>query len=85
MDPAELIVGQLDLERGTGVQRTAADINQHVVKWIEQNSPGLPLPRPVTESELAAIRQLQARLHAQWRALPPGDAMEVGFSTSIER
>lgn len=44
-----------------------------------QNSPDLPVPRPVNESELSAIRQLQDRLHAQWRALPPGEAMEVEF------
>jgi len=79
LDPAELIVGQLDLERGTGVKLTAADLNAHVVHWLELNAPGSPAPRPVTEPQLTAIREMQARLHTEWRNLPPGEAMEVVF------
>ncbi len=79
LDPAEQIVGRLDLERATGERVDAHSLNEHVSQWHESSGVDAPRPRHVTESDLAAIRQLRNRLIARWRELAPGDSMELEF------
>jgi hypothetical protein len=79
LDPSELIVAALDRERGTGEIATAEEINGSIASWFAENAPAAPLPAPITEAELARIRERRADLHARWRALRPGGSLEVMF------
>jgi hypothetical protein len=73
----EYIVGSLDSERASGAIWTAEDFNQHAA--IHAASAGLPEPRRLTDEELARVRARRARLFAEWRAVQPGDALELQF------
>ena len=75
-DPAEYIVGFLDAERAGGVEWTAADLNEKMQAFLG----GSPVAT-VTSEQLTAIRQLRDQLFARWRAVPPGSALELEFTT----
>ncbi|MGH7470188.1 MAG: hypothetical protein ACRENP_19755 [Longimicrobiales bacterium] len=77
LDPSELIVGQLDLERATGERRAAAELNAHVAGWFAQNAPDAKLPAGVSDDQLARIRQTVAVLHEQWRETRAGETLEL--------
>jgi hypothetical protein len=79
LDPSELIVGQLDLERATGERRTAAELNAHVAEWYAQHAPDVAGPAAVTDEQVARIRQIVAGLHEQWRATRPGETLELAI------
>ena len=79
VDPAELIVGQLDLERGTGVPVDAAQLNALITDWYGRNAPDQSAPESVSESDLSVIRRMCLDLHARWRTLEPGNAIELVF------
>jgi hypothetical protein len=85
LDPSELIVGALDLERGTGHPLTATDLNARVREWYALHAPALPVPAPVTAEQLAAARELAAELHVRWLQTPPGDALELSIFSSPPR
>jgi hypothetical protein len=70
-DPAELIVGMLDLERASGARITAADINDKGNAFVVQRG-GPADSIAVNEEQVARIRVRIRELHEQWRALPPG-------------
>jgi hypothetical protein len=80
---AEYLAGALDLERHTGhpmsVDEFHAMVDQHLGEL------GATLERRVTEEELARIRAAVAQLTARWRALPPGDSMELPFPAEPSR
>ena len=80
MDPSELIVGQMDIEKATGVEVNANLLNDHVRAWLSENAPSQSPGRAVSDADLAAIRSLCATLHEQWLALEPGHTMELVFS-----
>ena len=67
-EPSEFIVGFLDAERAAGVQWPAADCNA--------KAPGA---LALTDTQLTAVRARRAELFALWRALPPGEALELRF------
>jgi hypothetical protein len=78
---AELIVGFFDLERATGVIETADDFNDKIVTWYVDNKRPVPSFR-LTEADVEKIRSVRAEMFAKWRALPPGDALEIPFERS---
>jgi hypothetical protein len=75
---AELIVGFFDLERMTGEIGSADDFNQKIVGWYADKS-RTPNAFRLTEQQVLEIRTLRAELFARWKALPPGDALEIPF------
>lgn len=79
VDPSELIVGQLDLERATGVKTNAAAINEHVRAWLKENAPAQSTGDALRDADLDEIRALAARLHERWRVLQPGESMQLEF------
>jgi hypothetical protein len=80
---AELIVGFLDLERNTGVMGDADDINGKIVGWHADNDRPAPAFR-MTDAQLAKIREVRAEAFASWKALPPGDALEIPFERNAQ-
>ncbi|MGH7459754.1 MAG: hypothetical protein ACREMA_01840 [Longimicrobiales bacterium] len=77
LDPADLIVGQLDLERATGERRIADEFNVLIAAWYAEHAPAAPIPAALTDAQLARIRQVAAGLHAQWRETRPGETLEL--------
>lgn len=79
---AETIVGCFDLERMTGTQSTLDEINARVAEYAAEN--GLE-PRPLTDEDVTRVRTMRSELFARWRALEPGEALELPFSRPPER
>jgi hypothetical protein len=79
LDPSELIVGQIDLEKATGMRIDAVALNVYIRDWLAEHSPLQRLVHEITDSDLESIRTLRNELHEQWRALEPGAAMELVF------
>ena len=73
----EYIVGSLDSERASGAVWSAEDFNQQAA--IHAASAGQPEPRPLTDEELTRVRARRAELFAKWRAIAPGQALELRF------
>jgi len=57
--------------------RTAADLNEKMQAFLG----GSPVAA-VTSEQLTAIRQLRDQLFARWRAVAPGEALELEFTTA---
>jgi hypothetical protein len=75
---AETIVGFFDLERMTGERGTAEEMNERVQSVRADR--GLPsVQLQVTEEQVGRIRQLRAELFDRWKAVPPGEALELSF------
>ena len=73
----EMIVGFLDLERGTGQIGQAEDLNATLAPYCSENS--LP-PQLLTDADLNRVRQKRGELFARWEAVKPGEALELPFS-----
>jgi hypothetical protein len=73
----EYIVGALDSERASGAIWSVEDFNQQAA--IHAASAAFPEPQPLTDEELAGIRARRAELFAKWRAVAPGEALELRF------
>ncbi len=80
---AELIVGFFDLERATGILGTAEEFNEKVASRYAQNGRAMPEFR-LTDEQLLRIREERAKAFALWRALPPGDTLELPFERSTQ-
>lgn len=76
---AELIVGYFDLERRTGHLLQAADCNDKIEAFYVDNSRTSP-NFTVDDAQLDAIRARRDELFAEWRAVAPGNAIEVGYT-----
>src|SRR5204863_1248375 len=76
-EPAELVVGFLDMERASGVRSTAADFNEKAASYYAQH--GIPGRFQLTDDDLARIRARCAELFAQWEEVAAGDALELPF------
>lgn len=74
----EYIVGSLDGERASGAVWTADDFNRQAA--IHAASASLPSPRPLTDEELTRVRARRAELFAKWRAIAPGEALELTYA-----
>jgi hypothetical protein len=77
---AELIVGYFDLERATGHCMTADDCNAKVAAFYADHGVALPPAFAVEDAQLEAIRAVRDELFAQWRSVPPGEAIEVAYT-----
>ncbi len=77
---AENVVGTLDRERASGSRWTAEEFNYALA--LDATSNGRPAPRELTDDDLARVRKRRAELFEQWRALPPGDTLELTFNAS---
>ena len=75
---AELIVGFFDLERATGVIENVDAFNEKIVTWYRDNDRPVPTFR-LAAHDIERIRALRAEMFAKWRALPPGEALEIPF------
>jgi hypothetical protein len=74
----EHLVGQLDLERTTGVTWPAAELNANAAAHFRQSD--LPAPsRALTDAELTRVRERLRGLYSQWRALRLGETLELAF------
>lgn len=73
----ESIVGTLDSERASGEIWSACDFNQHLA--IHAESAGLSKPRELTDDDLARVRARRAELFAEWRAIEPGETLQLHF------
>jgi hypothetical protein len=83
MDPAELIVGFFDAERAVGVRWTAAEFNEKCASYFSQH--GLLGGCQLTEPQLERIRVFLGELSARWRAVPPGETLELPFDRATSK
>jgi len=74
-DPAEVVVGLLDAERAGGRIMAAAELS-----WGGNQVVG-PAGSPVSisEEQLGLVRARRAELVAAWKALEPGETMDLSF------
>ena len=75
---AELIVGFFDVERATGVASTADDFNWKIDAYLDAHRLP-PTSFRMTAEALDDIRRHRDELFARWRAVPPGDTLELTF------
>ena len=73
----ENVVGTLDTERASGSRWTAAEFNENTARFAAQG--GRPVPRLLTDDELARIRKRRAELFEAWRSLASGASLELQF------
>ena len=75
---AELIVGFLDGERATGFASTADEFNWKIDTYLDAH--GLPATSfRMTDEALDDIRRRRDELFTRWRAVSPGDTLELTF------
>jgi hypothetical protein len=73
----ESVVGTLDTERSSGTRWTAQEFNENTARFAVKG--GRPIPRRLTDDELARIRKRRAELFEQWHHLPAGQTIELTF------
>jgi hypothetical protein len=74
----EALVSRLQQELMPGKEFTVDAYNEEVLAVLE--GIGNPSRRPVTEEELKEMRVKLGELMAKWRALEPGESLEMIFS-----
>lgn len=74
---SEMIVGLLDVERGSGDLAQPADVNHRLSEFCAEN--GLATPAALTDDDLWRVRQKRGELFAQWEAVRPGDSLKLPF------
>ena len=75
---AELTVGLFDLERATGVIAGADEFNDKIQGYFANKGLGHTTFR-LDDDQLARIRSRRDDLFARWRAVSPGDTLELPF------
>jgi hypothetical protein len=80
---AELVVGFFDLERMTAERETAEEMNSRV-QTVRADRGMPPTSFRMTEDQIARIRELRADLFGRWKAIPPGEALELFFDRAAE-
>jgi hypothetical protein len=80
---AEVVVGFFDLERMTGERETAEEMNARLQTFRADRGLSPTLFR-ITEDQTARIRERRADLFSRWKALPPGEALELSFERAAE-
>lgn len=78
MDPAELIVGLFDLERGTGYPMALDELNEALRAKFAGDSGATA--RPLTQGELDTIRTRILAYAARWKTLPPGETLTLDYT-----
>jgi hypothetical protein len=77
-----MIVGFFDLERRSGENGLADDLNRMLAEYSAER--GLPPERQLTEENLAAVRAMCTELFARWAAVERGNALEVVWTTTAK-
>src|SRR5438128_8782447 len=77
-EPAELIAGLLDTERGSGEQWSAEEFNAQAALYYEEY--GLANSPVLSEEVLHQIREAARSLRARWAAVPEGESLELTFT-----
>ena len=78
LDPTELIVGFLDLERSTGDRWSAAEFNAKAASYYRDHKL-TTTPPTLSDDQLGRVRQRRAELFAEWDAVPVGGTIELTF------
>ncbi|MEX2154510.1 MAG: hypothetical protein WD825_14305 [Gemmatimonadaceae bacterium] len=73
----ENVVGTLDSERAGGARWTAEEFNKSIARHAANG--GRPVPRRLSDDELARIRKRRAELFERWRELSAGQTLELSF------
>jgi len=73
---SEFTVGFFDQERAGGVEWSAEDFNTAAATYFAGKG---ERPPPLTDEDLTRIRAARLELFARWRAVPPGDTLELHF------
>lgn len=75
---AEMLVGFFDLEQRTGVLGDADDFAWKAATYCEERKmPSMPFR--ITDAQIVAIRAKRGELFAAWRAVSPGETLELRF------
>jgi hypothetical protein len=74
---AEFLAGAFDLERATGTRVEADAFNAMLAQGCE--AAGIPDPHSIRDEDLALIRATYSELIGRWRAVPPGETLELSF------
>lgn len=80
-DPAELIVGFLDVERATGHAMSAADFNEKM--RIHGDGNGVFAHATLSKGDLDRIRARMRELFACWAAVPESGVLELAFDRQL--
>jgi hypothetical protein len=73
----EYIVAAFSAERAGGVAATAGEFNQLAATFA--SAKGMPLPRRLTDHDLAKVRARFNELALRWRVLPRDTTLELDF------
>ena len=73
----EYIVSAFSAERAGGAVASAAEFNQLAATFA--SAKGMPLPRQLSDEDLARVRSRFDELANRWRALPPDSTLELAF------
>lgn len=82
-DPAEEVVGLLDLERATGVLMDVDDVNEQLRAFAAAHplAPALV----VTQELLDVVRERVRGYSARWHALPSGETLVLDYVPGADR
>jgi hypothetical protein len=78
---AEMVAGELSREEMTRASSSAADFNWGVAAWIAGARPGYA-PPPIAADALDRMRAELAGLRTRWRAVAPGETLELPFESA---
>ncbi len=79
----EIFVGAFDLERRTGQLSSADEFNEQA-RFVASRNGGGFVPRPLTEEDLARVRETRANVFAKWAAVEPGGTLELPFDRGVQ-
>jgi hypothetical protein len=80
---AEVVVGFFDLERMSG-ERGSADETNERIQAVRADRGLPPTSFQISEDQIARIRRLRADLFDRWKAVPPGEALELSFERTAD-
>ena len=73
----EYFVSAIAAERAGSAAASAEEFNQLAATFAQTRE--MPPPRSLTDAELATVRSRFEELAAKWRAMPPGETLELTF------
>jgi hypothetical protein len=73
----EYLVSAFSAERAGGAVASAAEFNPLAATFA--NAKGMPPPRHLSDGDLARVRSRFDELAIKWRALPPGETLELAL------
>jgi hypothetical protein len=77
----EYIVSAFSAERAGGAIASAAEFNQLAATFA--SAKGMPPPRQLSDEDLARVRARFDELAVNWRALTPGQTLELVFPSLL--